>query len=117
MRTSVAAFFSIAWPWPMKILPLMPKQIAALHAGFARNAADEQRPIHVAKAFVQIGRRRDRFEQRKRAIVQLHHHAFERAERRWDFDQAAGRPAGPGRTSSPKRCEREGSSRSGRRRR
>ncbi len=35
------------------------EQIAAFHPGFARDAADEQRPVHIAEAFVQIGRRDD----------------------------------------------------------
>ena len=61
------------------------EQIAALHPGFARNAADEQRPVHVAKSFVEIGRRRDSLEERKRAIMQFHDDALERAERRSGF--------------------------------
>ena len=63
------------------------EQILALHAGLARHAADEQRPVHAAKPFVQVGRRHDALEQRKRAIVQFHHHAVERGQRGFNFDQ------------------------------
>ena len=93
------------------------EQIPAFHPGFARNAADEQRPVHIAKSFIEIGRGRDAFEEREGAIVQFHDDALERAERRRDFDQARGGPAGPGRTSSPKRCEKGASIRSDRQRR
>ena len=86
-RTSEAAFFSIAFPWPMKILPLMPSKSPRSIPGFARDAADEQGPVHVAKAFVEIGRRGDAFEQRKGAIVQLHHDAFEGAEGGRNFNE------------------------------
>ncbi len=44
MRTSAAAFLSIAWPCPTKILPLIPSKILALHSGLARNAARPATP-------------------------------------------------------------------------
>ena len=36
------------------------EQIFALHALLARHGADQQRPIHIAEAFVEIGRGHDR---------------------------------------------------------
>src|ERR1051325_3504009 len=54
------------------------EEIFSLHAGFARHAADKQRPIDVAKTFVEVGRRHDGLQEWKRAVVQFHHHPFER---------------------------------------
>ena len=63
------------------------EQIFPFHTGFSRNAADQQRPVDVAKPFVEISGRHYRFEQWKSAIVQFHHHAIECAERIRDLDQ------------------------------
>ena len=61
------------------------EQILAFHAGFARHAADEQRPVHALETFVEIGGRHDAFEQRKRAVVQFHHDAVEGVKARAEF--------------------------------
>ena len=63
------------------------EQILALHAGLAWHAADEQRPIHVAKAFLDIGGRDDALEQRKAAVLQFHHQALQGRHCRRDFNQ------------------------------
>ncbi len=79
-RTSFAAFFSIAWPWPMKILPLIPsksfRSIPALRGTLPTSSAQ----FTSAKSFVEVRRGDDALQQRKRAIVQFHDHAFERLE-------------------------------------
>mgnify|MGYP003694768455 CR=1 FL=1 len=46
-----------------------------------------KRPVHVAETFIEIGGRRDSLQERECAILQLHDHAFESVESRWDFDQ------------------------------
>ena len=69
----------------MKIFAVDPEQILPFHAGLARHAPDEQRPVHVAKTFIEIGRRCHRFQERERAIVQFHDHAFERAKHWLEF--------------------------------
>ena len=101
----------------MKILPLMPEQIAALHPGFARDAADQQRPVHAAKAFVQIGRRDHPFEERERAIIQFHDDAFERVKRRVEFRSSVRGPVVGTEHRAGRRCEKEASNRFGRPRR
>jgi hypothetical protein len=53
------------------------EQVLPFHPGFARNAAHEQRPIHIAESFVQIGRSDDIFQKGKRTIIQFHDHPFE----------------------------------------
>ena len=60
----------------MKILPLIPSRSLTFHARLARHASDQQRPVHVAKTLIEIGRRYHRFKERERAIVQFHDHAF-----------------------------------------
>ena len=42
-----------------KNLAVDPKKIFSLHSSLARNAADKQRPVDIAKTFVEIGRRHD----------------------------------------------------------
>ena len=63
------------------------EQILAFHAGLARHAADEQRPVHAAKTFVEIRGRHDALEQRKRAVVEFHRHAAEGGQGGFDFEQ------------------------------
>lgn len=63
------------------------QQILALHAGLTRHAADEQRPVHAAKAFVEIRGGDDALEQRERAVLEFHDHAVERFQRRLDLDE------------------------------
>src|ERR1035441_4725714 len=70
-----------------KDLAVDAKQILALHAGLAGHAADEQGPVHAAKAFLDVGRCHDAFEQRKAAVLQLHGQALERRHGRFDFNQ------------------------------
>ena len=86
-RTSVAAFFSNRLALADENLAVDAEQVLAFHARLARHAADEQRPIHTAKTFIEVGRRHHTLEQRKRAIVQFHDDALERAERGRNFDQ------------------------------
>ena len=52
---------------PDENLAVDPEQILPFHARLARHASDEQGPVHVAKALIEIGRRRHRFKKRKRA--------------------------------------------------
>ena len=86
-RTSAAAFFSIAWPWPMKILPLIPsrslRSMPALRGTLPTSSAQFTSRKPSSRSAVGI----TDFKQRERAIVQFHHHAFERAERGWNLDQ------------------------------
>ena len=84
----------VAGGLPLDRLPLAdenlavdPEQILALHPLLARHRADEQRPVHAGETLVEIGRRDDPMQQREGAVLELHHHALERAERRRDFDQ------------------------------
>src|SRR5262245_20379646 len=51
------------------------KQILSLHPGFSWNASDQQCPVHAAESFLEVGCGHYPFEQRKGAIVQLHHDA------------------------------------------
>ena len=78
----------MALPWPVKILPLMPSKSLRSMPALRGTAADEQRPVHAPKAFVEIRRGHDAFEQRERAVVQFHAHAAERGQG-WfrDFDE------------------------------
>ena len=48
----------------------------ALHAGFARDTADEQGPVHIFETFVEIRGRNQTFEERRSAIFELHHDAL-----------------------------------------
>src|SRR5437899_1823053 len=68
-------------------LAVDPEQIFPLHAGLARNTSDQQRPINIAKAFIEICSGHYRLKQRKGAIVQFHYDAIQRAERVRNFDQ------------------------------
>jgi hypothetical protein len=63
------------------------EQVLTLHALLARNAADEQSPVHAAKAFIEIGSWDDAFEQREGAIIEFHHNAAESGEGGLDFDE------------------------------
>src|SRR5260370_41924385 len=59
-------------------LSVNPKQIFPLHSLLTRHTAYEQDPIDRPKSFVQIGRRYYPLNQRKRTIVQFHHHPLKR---------------------------------------
>ena len=63
------------------------EQVFALHPLLARHAADEQCPVHAAKALVEIGCGNDAFERRKGAVVEFHDHAIERGQGGFDFNQ------------------------------
>ena len=93
------------------------QQILALHAGLARHAADEQRPVHAAEAFLETGGGHHAFEQRKTAVLQLHHQALQAPASPAGFRSGAESRAGASRTSRPRRCGTGGNTRFGRRRR
>ena len=76
-----------AWPWPMKILPLMPsrslRSMPALRGTLPTSSAQftPRKPssrLAVATTPLSSG---------KRAVVQFHHHALERRQGRLDFDE------------------------------
>src|ERR1017187_4790895 len=86
MRTSRAAFFWMAWPWPMKILPLMPsKSLRSMPAlrGTLPTSSAQFTPRNPSSRFA-VGTTPL---QRERAIIELHHHATQRGQRGFDFDQ------------------------------
>ena len=61
--------------------PVDAEQILAFHAGLARHRADKQRPVHAAKAFVEIRGRHNAFKQRKGTVVEFHADAVQRGHR------------------------------------
>ena len=87
MRTSGAALLLQRPALADEDLAVDAQQVLALHAGLARHAADQQRPVHAAKPFVEAGGGHDAFEQRKTAVLQLHDQALQRGHGRLDFDQ------------------------------
>ena len=62
-------------------------EVFALHAGLARNGADEQGPVDALEAFVKRGGRDNTLEEWKRAIIELHDDAVERLEGGLDLQQ------------------------------
>ena len=64
------------------------EQVAALHAGRARPAADEQRHVDAVEGGLDVSSHLDAGEQRERAVVELHRRARGRLERRLDLEQA-----------------------------
>ena len=50
---------------PNENLAIDPEQILTFHARLAWHASDQQGPIHVAKTFIEIGRRCHRFKERE----------------------------------------------------
>ena len=64
------------------------EQVAALHARLARDRADEQGPRRAVERGLQIGGGLDADEQRVGAVLQLHHHAFQRGQRGLDLQEA-----------------------------
>ena len=66
------------------------EQVLALHAVLARDRADEQAPIGVLEAFVEVAGGDDVGEQRERAVLEFHHHAGEGVETGSDFDKVEG---------------------------
>ena len=63
------------------------EQVLAFHSLFARHAADEQRPVHTAKPFLEVRRRDHARQKRKRAVVQFHHDTVERGQGGLNFNQ------------------------------
>ena len=86
-RTSTAAFFLHGLPLANEDFPVNPQQILTFHAGFARDAANQQSPVHPFETLIKAGRRHDALEQGKGAIIQFHDHAVEGRQSRFDFDQ------------------------------
>jgi hypothetical protein len=90
---SAAAFLAIALPWDVKIFALDSEKILALHPGLAGHGANEQCPIHIAKALIKIRSGNNVSEEGKRAVLELHHHPFERFERgRYFYETELDRP-------------------------
>ena len=85
--TSRLAERDSASPCGLKIPPLARQQVGALHAGLARHRADQQGDVGVTERDVGVVGADDLGQQRERAVVELHLHAFERAERRRDLEQ------------------------------
>src|SRR5690606_8903837 len=63
------------------------EQVLALHVLRARPRADEQRDVGAVEPLERIVGRLDTGQQRERAVVELHDHAFERLHRGGDLDQ------------------------------
>jgi hypothetical protein len=68
-------------------LRIRQQQILALHARAARTRADQQSNVAVLERDPRVVGRDDLVERRERAVVELHDHALQRAERRRDFQQ------------------------------
>jgi hypothetical protein len=73
--------------WRPVDLSVNAQEVLALHSCLAGHAADEQRPIHAAKAFIEIRCGDDVSEEGKCAVLQFHHDAFKRLECRGDFNE------------------------------
>ena len=65
----------------------MLREVAALHPGLPRHRSDEQGPRRPVERDLRVGGRDDVREQRKRTILEFHHHAFERLEGLLDLKQ------------------------------
>ena len=63
------------------------QQVLALHARTARPRADEQRCMTILERNLRVVGRNDPVQGRKRAVVQFHHDALQRAKRRRDLEQ------------------------------
>ena len=63
------------------------EEIGTLHIGFARNSADEQRPVDLIHRLVDVGAVAHALEQRERAVIQLHDDSAQRPERRFQLQQ------------------------------
>ena len=70
-----------------KNLAVDAQQIAALHAVLTRYTADEQRPVGAIEAGIQIGGGDHIGEQRERAVIEFHAHAFQRGHAGFDLNQ------------------------------
>jgi hypothetical protein len=63
------------------------EEVFALHALLSRNAADEQSPVHTAKAFVKISGGNDAFKEGESAIIEFHNDTAESRKGGFDFDE------------------------------
>jgi hypothetical protein len=63
------------------------QQILALHAWSTRARADQQGDLAVLEGDFRVIGRDDLVQQRERAVVELHHHALQRRQRRRDLQQ------------------------------
>ncbi len=63
------------------------KQVFALHAGAARTGTDQQRIVAVPEGNVRVVRRDDPGKRAECAVVQLHTHAVQGAERWRNFKE------------------------------
>ncbi len=66
------------------------QQIVPLHSRLAWHRADQQRPVHILEALVDIGRLHDIVDKRECAVVELHHHTAECSKRAGKLDQVEG---------------------------
>ncbi len=63
------------------------EQVLALHAGAARARADQQGVVDVLEGDVEVVGGDDAGQGREGAVVELHHHALQRGQRRGDLEQ------------------------------
>ena len=68
-------------------LPVDAKQIFAFHSSSPGHTPNKKSPIHSAKSLIEISRGQDVVQERKRAIVQLHHHALKDFQGRRNLNQ------------------------------
>ena len=86
-RTSDAAFFCDRLALADENLAVDPEQILALHAGLARHAANEQRPVTSRNTSSRSAVGTTPLRSGKAQSSQFHDHAFERGKRGRDFEQ------------------------------
>ena len=84
--TSRLALRESASPCGLKMPPLALEQVGALHAVLAGHGADEQGDVDVTEGDVGVVGLHHAGEQREGAVLELHGHALERAERRGDLE-------------------------------
>ena len=77
-RTSLAAFLAMAWPWPVKILPLMPSRSLRSMPCLRGTAPTSSAQFTPLKPSSRLGGGHDALEQRERAVVELHADALQR---------------------------------------
>ena len=86
-RTPGAAFFAMAWPWPVKIFPLIPsrslRSMPALR-GTEPTRSAQSTPLNPSSREAVAT---DALEQGEGAVLELHDHPAERRQRRLDLDQ------------------------------
>ena len=87
MRTSWAAFFWMAWPWPMKILPLMPRRSLRSMPALRGTLPTSSAQLTPRKPSSRLAVGDDALEQREGAIVEFHDDAAERGQGGLDLDE------------------------------